>query len=359
MEVMKKMLIEEYKSTILSLIDANEDVKTLLGLFHPMEGCTTEAALVKNFAAITGKDCKDLLNLLRKRKILRIGAYSEYICLAGYEPIFDEITAEFSAQPGDLSEYFEKAVKDGNKAAVKLIELLLKIGEQGITGFTQYDIIKRDMPDMFSAAVFHSLEDDFIKENLCVYGKKHRREFLKLTQSEEKIKDVKERVRDWKSKELAKMPVTKTLEKKIGDFITDTKRAAEGRREDFVEWSKFSPEEMDQLGGYFSGFKMDENFLFLTGDLVVGRDTLHLVVTDSLSRFDVREKRVEPLMFVTAKAPRWLGRFEHIFREAYPRLSERKVAIAVPNKVAYSNFKQDLLYKIVDLLDIQEVSELR
>ncbi|MBA7558200.1 hypothetical protein ES705_50993 [subsurface metagenome] len=102
---------------------------------------------------------------------------------------------------------------------------------------------------------------------------------------------------------------------------------------------------------------MDDSFLFLTGDLYVRRETLHLVVTDSLSRYDVREWRDQPVVFVTEEIPSWIGKMEAVFSGAYPGLSERKVSIAVPNKVAYSNYKQKLLYDVVDRLGISEVQE--
>jgi hypothetical protein len=357
-EGLEKMFPEEYRSTILSLAEANEDVKTLLGIFYLLEGYTAEEALVKNFRAMTGKDCKDLLKMLRKNGIIKIGAYNEYLCLSGYEEVFNEIAAGFSPQPGDLSEYFEKTVEEGDKAALKMIESLLKMDIHGIGEFTQYDLIKNDMSEMFSPAVFHSLEEEFIKENLCVYGKRHRREFLKLYQSEDKIGAAKETVREWRAKKLAAMPVTKMLEKGMEELVKAAKKGAKEREAQFAEWSQFSQEELDKVEGYFSGFTMDDNFLFLTGDMLVGNDTLHLVVTDSISRYDVREWRDHPVVFITEEIPRWIRKIEVVFRGAYPELSERKVSIAVPNKVAYSNFKQGLLFELVNRLGIREVLEL-
>jgi len=352
------MFPEEYRNTILKLAEANDDMKTLLGIFYLLEGYTAEEALVKNFHAMTGKDCKDLLKLLRRGGIIKIGAYNEYLCLSGYEKIFKESAAGFSPQPCDLSKYVEKAVEEGNKAALKMIELLLKIDIHGIGEFSQYDIIKSEISEMFSPVVFHSLEEELIKENLCVYGKRHRREFLKLYQSEDKIGAAKEKVREWRAKKLAAMSVTKMLEKEMEELVKATKKGAKEREAEFAEWSQFSQEELDKVEGYSSGFTMDDNFLFLTGDMLVGNDTLHLVVTDRLSRYDVREWRDHPGVFITEEIPRWIRKIEVVFRGAYPKLYERKIAIVVPNKVAYSNFKQELLYELINRLGNSDVLEL-
>jgi len=355
---------EEYRSLVLSVTERNEDVKVLLGLVHLLEGYSTEEALTKNFTALRGKEkgrekeCKDLLKSLRKKRVLGQGPYDEYICPAGHEEVFKDTAASFSQEPHDLSKYFEKAVKEGNEAAIKLIELLLKMPIHGITGFTQYDIIKNDMCDMFSPAVFRSVEEEVIKENLCIYGKKRRGEFLELLyQSEEKIEDTKEGLRVWRAKKLIAMPVTKMLEKEIEELVRGAKKGAKEWKATAAETAGLSEKEIEETEGYFSGFTMDDNFLFLTGDVLVRGDTLHLVVTDSLSRYDVREWRDQPVVFVTDEIPRWAEKMEDVFEGAYPVLSKRKVSIAVPNKVAYSNFKQKLLSEVVNRLGIREVME--
>ncbi len=146
------MYPEEYRSIISGLIDANEDLKTLLGLFYQLKGYTTEETLVKNFRAMTGKeegDCEGLLKLLRKKSIIKVGAYDEYLCLSGYEAIFDRFAAECSPPPGDLVGYVDKAVEGGEKAKLKMIELLLKMGKHGAGGFTQYASIKTVITEMF------------------------------------------------------------------------------------------------------------------------------------------------------------------------------------------------------------------
>lgn len=356
------MTPEEYRNLVLSITEKNEDVEVLLKLVYLLEGSSSEEALTKNFTALRGnareKECKELLKSLRRKRVLIIGPYDEYICPAGHEKVFADTAASFLQGPHDLSKYIEKAVKEGNEAAIKLIELLLKMSIQGITGFTQYEIIKNDMCDMFSPSVFRSVEEEVIKENLCIYGKKRRKEFLGLYQSEGKKEAAKERVRAWRAEKLAAMPVTKMLEREIEKLVEEAKRGTEERRAGLAEWAKFSQEEIDAIEGNFSGFAMDDNFLFLTGDMYVRRETLHLVVTDSLSRYDVREWRDQPVVFVTEEIPSWIGKMEAVFSGAYPELSKRKVSIAVPNKVAYSNFKQKLLYDVVGRLGISEVQEL-
>ncbi len=355
------MFPEEYRSTILRLAEANEDMKTLLGIFYLLKGYTTEEALMKNFRAMTGKDCKDLLKLLRRERILKIGAYNEYLCLSGYEDVFNDIAAGFSPQPSDLSEYFEKAVKEGNEAALKMIELLLKMGIHRIGELSQYNIIKSDISEMFSPAVFESLEEEFIKENLCVYGKKQANEFLMFYQREDKIKKVKERVREWKTNKLAKMPVKETVEKEIEKLIGDarSRMEREKRKEALAEVLGIpETEKVEDTAGYFSGFTNDDAFLFITGSALVEHDSLFFVITDSLSRYEAREWKDFPVVFITEHIPKWIGKIEVVFKEAYPKLSDRKMAIAVPNKVAYSNFKQELLFKFVNRLGIREVLEL-
>jgi len=354
------MFPDEYRSTILRLVEANEDMKTLLGIFYPLKGYTTEEALEKNFRAMTGKDCKDLLKLLRRERILKIGTYKEYLCLSGYEEVFNEIAAGFSPQPSDLSEYFEKAVKEGNAAALKMIELLLKMGMHGIGEFSQYEIIKSEISEMFSPAVFSSLAEEFIKENLCVYGKRQATEFLKLIQREDEIKEVKERVSDWKTNKLAEMPIKQTVEKEIEKLIEDARRRMERekRKEELAETLGIpGSEKVEDTVGYFSEFTPDDTLMFITGNALVEHDTLSFVITDCLSRYEAREWKDFPVVFITERIPKWIRQIDVVFKDAYPKLSERKMAIAVPNKVAYSNFKQKLLFELVNRLGIPEVME--
>ncbi|RJS82565.1 hypothetical protein CW713_04945 [Methanophagales archaeon] len=362
MEVMEEMFPEEYRNSILRLVEANEGMKTLLGIFYLLKGYTTEEALVKNFRAMTGKDCKDLLKLLRRESILKIGAYNEYLCLSGYEEVFNDIVAGFSPQPPDLSEYFEIAVEEGNKAALKMIELLLKMGMQGIGEFSQYDCIKSDISEMFSPAVFCSLEEEFIKKNLCIYGKKQTKEFLKLYQSDDKIKEVKERIREWKTNKLAEMPVKETVEKEIVELVEDARmRMKREKRKEELAKTLCIPEseKLEDTVGYFSGFTVDDTLMFITGNALVEHDILYLVITDSLSRYEVREWKDFPVIFITERIPKWVRKIEIVFKDAYPKLSERKIAIAVPNQVAYTNFKQGLLFELVNRLGIREVLEMR
>ena len=352
------MLLEEYKNTILSLVKEKEDVKTLIGLFHLMDGCTTEEALVKNFNALTGKDGKDLLKLLRQKEILKIGAHDAYLCLSGYEDIFNDLAAEYSPQPGDLLAYFEKAVEEEDKATLKALYLLLELGRHGLLGSSQYEILKTDISEIFTPAVFQSVEERLIRDGICVYGEKYETEFLDLYQSDAKKSELKERMWAWKAKELAELPVKKQLEKEIGELVRGARERMKGRG---LADTLGIPESetVEETSGYFSGFEMDDSFLFLTSDLLLEHDTLHIVIIDSLSRFEAREWKNFPVVFVTDAMPRWLGKTSAVFKAAYPVLSDRKIAIAVPNKGAYSNFKQRLLYLLLDRLEIEELSELQ
>lgn len=362
------MYPEEYRSIISGLIDANEDIKTLLGLFYQLKGYTTEETLVKNFRAMTGKeeeDCKDLLKLLRKKSIIKVGAYDEYMCLSGYEAIFDRFAAECSPPPGDLADYIDKAVLDeGEKAKLKMIELLLKMGKHGAGGFTQYASIKTVIAEMFSPAVFQSLENEFIARNLCVYGKKQTTEFLALclNQREDTIEEAKEKLKEWKTNKLTE-PLRKTVEKEISELVEGarTRMMSEKRKDKLAETLSIPGSEMiGDTFGYFSGFSTDDAFLFSTGNALVEHDSLYIVVTDSLSIYEAIEWKYFPVLFITGHIPKWIdkSKFEAVFRDAYPKLSERKIAIAVPNEVAYMNYKQGLLLELVNRLGIRKVWEL-
>jgi len=356
LEEIEEMFLEEYKNTILSLVEGNEDVKTLIGLFHLMEGCTTEEALVKNFNAMTGKDCKDLLKLLRQKQILKIGAHDAYLCLYGFEDIFNEFAAEYSPQPGDLLEYFEKLVEEEDRATLKALDLLLNLSRHGILESTQYELLRTDISEMFTPAVFRSVEERLIRDRMCVYGKKYETEFLDLYQSEDKKRELKERMSAWKAKELAEKPVRKQLEKEIEELV----RGARGRMKERGLADALSipeTEKLEETSGYFSGFEMDESFLFLTANMLLEHETLYVVIADSISRYEARDWKNFPVVFVTDAMPRWLGKTGAVFKNAYPKLSGRKIAIAVPNKGVYSNFEQKLLYRLLDRLGIEEVSE--
>ncbi len=351
------MFPEEYRSILLSLAEEYEGMKTLLGLFHRLKGYTTEETLVKNFTALTGKDCEDLLKTLRKRGILKIGAHNEYLCLSGYEEFFDEVARGYSLQPGDLSKYIEKAVEEGDRAALKLIELLLKISKHGTPGVTHYELIRDEMSELFSPTVFHSLEERLIKEKLCVYTKKRDKEFLEFYQSGDRIKEVKERLRAWKTNKLAELPVKKMLEREIEGLVADARWRIKEYSAEMAEMAGLSESDIEKTVGYFSGFDVDDVFLFVTGNVLVDHDTLYVAITDSLSRYEAREWRDYPVLFITAELPKWVGTIEGAFKDAYPKLSERRMAIAVPNEVAYANFKQKLLSELVNRLGITEIAE--
>lgn len=356
---MKKMFPEEYKSTLLGLAEAHgEDMKTLLGLFPLLKGYTTEESFVKNFIAMTGKDCKDLLKELRRREILKLGTFNDYLCLSGYEEFFDEITARYSLQPGDLLQYFEKAVERGDNAALKMIDLLLKVGKHGEARLTQYEFIKLEISDRFSPAVFQSLEEELIKERLCLYGKKQDKEFLELYQSEATMNEAKERLAAWKKTKIAEMPVKETLDREIEDLVAKARRKIKAFKETMAVQAGMSEGEIEDTTGYFSGFSIDDSFMFLTGYVLLDRDTLHIAITDSLSRYDAREWKEFPVVFITGEIPNWIGKMGIVFKNAYPELKYRKIAIAVPDKIAYANFGHNLLFELVKRLGISEIKEL-
>jgi hypothetical protein len=330
-------------------------------LVYLLKEYASEEALTRNFAALRGKEreCMGLLKSLRRKRILGTGPYDEYICPAGHEKTFEELASRFLAEPPKLAQIVEAEIEAGNNATLTMIELLLKMGIHGVPGFTQYELIKADMCDMFSPEVFQTLESEFIAGNICVYGqRKPRHEFLWLYhQSEEELKTATDKLVAFREKELYKMPMTKELETQIGVIIAQSQKGATARKEGLAEWSKFTKEELETVSGYFSGFTMDEDFIALNGDVYAARETLHLMVKDKLSRYDVREWREQPVVFVTSELPGWLGGIKHVFKEAYPGYSERKLAIVVPNKVAYANFKQELFSKLLARLGIEEVSE--
>jgi hypothetical protein len=351
------MFPEEYRSILLSLAEEDEDMKTLLGLFHRLKGYTTEETLVKNFTALTGKDCRELLKTLRKRGILKIGAHNEYLCLSGYEEFFNEVAVGYSPQPGDLSKYLDRAMEEGDRAALKLIELLLKISKHGVPGLTHYGLIRDEMSELFSPEVFHSLEERLIKEKLCVYLKKRDEEFLEFYQGGARIKEIKARLRAWKTDKLAKTPLIQSLEQEIEGLVADARRGIEAYKEEMAEMAGLSETDIEKAMGYFSGFDVDDVFLFVTGNMLVDHDTLYVAITDSLSRYEAREWRDYPVLFITAELPKWVGKIEGVFKDAYPKLSERRMAIVVPNEVAYANFNQKLLSELVNRLGVTELSE--
>jgi hypothetical protein len=353
------MYPEEYKSTLLRLADADDDVRILLGLFHLLSGYTTEETFVKNFTVLTGRDCRRLLKELRRKGIVKLGTYNEYLCLSGYEEFFDEVVARYAPEPGDLVQYFEDAVEKGDKAALKLLRLLLKISRFGPRGFTQYELIRDDISEMFSPDVFQSLEEDLIKKRLCIYGKKRDEEFLDLYQSDDALTRVREQIIANERKKLAELPVIKTLEKEIEDLVMTTRRSIREWRAKMAESAGMSEEDLEATVGYFSGFTVDESSMFITGNMLIGNDRLYLAITDTLPRYDVWEWLANPAVFITEEVPKWMWKIEAMFKHAYPKLSDRKLAILTPNKAAYANFKQNLLSELARRLGISEIEELQ
>jgi len=366
------MFPDEYKRTLLDLAEAVEDIKMLLGLFHLLKGYTTEEALVKNIATITGreKDCREILRLLRQKNILKLGPYNEYLCLSGYEEFFEDITARYAAEywAGDLLKYFETAVERGDEVALRMIYLLLNLEKYGVSGLTQYDIIRTEISEMFSHEAFKTIEEKLIKEKLCVYGKKKEKEFLRLCpssspspdQSEERLNDLRSRLRVWRTVKLVEKPgsVIKIVEKESQELVASARKNIKQWRAQMAEQASISEDEMDETVGYFSGLRPDASSIFITGNLIIYRDRLQIAITDSLSWYDAREWKSYPVVFITEVVPRWIGKIEILFKNSYPKLSDRRMAIVVPNKVAYSNFKDNLLFEFVTRLGVSEIGKL-
>lgn len=351
------MYPEEYKSTLLRLADTDEDMRILLGLFHLLRGYTTEETFVKNFTALTGKDCRGLLKELRRRGIVKLGTYNEYMCLSGYEEFFDEIVTRYAPQPGDLVQYFENAVEAGDKAALKLIGVLLKVGRFGTRGFTQYELVRDDISEIFSPDVFQSFEEDLIKKRLCIYGKKRDEEFLDLYQSDDVLMSVKEQIIADERKKLAELPLIKTLENELEDLVMTARSSIREWRTEMAESAGMSERDLEASVGYFSGFSVDESTMFITGNMLIGNDRLYLAITDTLLRYDLREWRDNPVVFITEEVPKWVWKIEAMFKQAYPKLSDRRLAIVTPNRAAYANFKQNLLSELARRLGVHEIED--
>jgi hypothetical protein len=351
------MFPEEFKSTLMGLVDADDDMKTLLGLFYILKGYTTDETLKTNFAAFTGKDCTELLHVLRKRGILKLGTYNEYLCLSGYEKFFDEIARSYVPQQGNLVAYLQRAMEHGDEATVKMLELLLKIGKLDSSGFTQHELIKNDMAELYSPETFQAIEADLIKEQLCLYGKKQATEFLELYQGEDNLQTARELIRAWRRERLTALPVRETLEQMSEELIAKARRGISEWGSELAERAGISEQELEATTGHFSGFSVDGATLMLGCTIIVEHDTLHVALTDSLSRHDAREWRYFPALIIAERVPKWIDRIELVFRYAYPKLSERRMAIAVPGEVAYANFKQALLFELLEQLGITEVRE--
>ncbi len=361
------MTPEEYRMQILKLTDTDtdtggsEDIKTLLGLVYLLKEYSSEETLARNFSALRSDehaDCRTLLKALRRKKILGRGPFDEYICRPGYEAVFDEVVSGFAVTPPPISAYLDTVLKEGDRAAAKMIELLLKVDIHGIAGYTQYRMLEEEISERFSPSTFHALEQRFIADKLCLYVRKRAHEFLWLyNQSEEELKRAREVLRAKREEELFQMHIVRRVEEEIRILIGLSKRERREWKEIAATHAAMPEEDIEKLSGYFSGFKMNEDFLFITGDMLIDRDTLYLVITDSLSRYDVREWREDPVVFISSETPAWIDRVKKVFNDAYPKLSDRKIAIALPESggVAYANFKQDLLSRFLERIGITEI----
>ena len=351
------MFPEEFKSILRELAEADDDMKVLLGLFYLLKGYTTDETLKKNFTALTGRDCTELLHLLRKRGILKLGTFNDYLCLSGYEVFFDEIARRYVPPRGDLAAYLQQAMEQGDEAKLKMLELLVKIGKLDSSWFTQYELIKSDIAELYSPETFQTIEQELISERICLYGKKQAKEFLELYQDAESIQTARERIREWRGERLLALPVKVQLEQMSEELINAARLRIREWRAQLAEQAGMTEKELESTAGHFSGFTMDGATLMLSCAMIVEHDTLHVALTDNLLRHDAREWRNFPVVIIAERIPKWINQIELVFRHAYPKLSERRMAIAVPNHVAYANFKHALLYEILERLEITEVRE--
>ncbi|KAF5417548.1 MAG: hypothetical protein C5S38_01535 [Candidatus Methanophagaceae archaeon] len=354
---------EEYKNLVLGITEKDEGARILQGLVYLLKEYASEEALTKNFVALQGEgkeeECKDLLKTLHHKRVFGIGPYDEYICPAGHEKDFEEIALDYLKAQPKLSAIVKAEVDAGNNAALTMIELMLKMSTHGLPGVTQYEFIKADISDMFSPEVFQALETDFIAKNLCVYGQRApRHEFLWLYhQTDDERKAAQDMLIEFREKELYKMTRIKEFERLIGEVIAESQQEQKAKKEGLDHWAAFSQEQVDAVSAHFSGFTMDEDFVVLNGNLYVDRDTLHLVITDKLSRYVIREWKDQPVVFVTEKLPKCVQNLSRVFEEAYPCYEERKLAIVVPNEVAYANFDQKLFSRLIARLGIEKCLE--
>ncbi|MBN1456214.1 MAG: hypothetical protein JW945_08215 [Methanomicrobia archaeon] len=352
------MFPEEFKDTLLRLAETDEDIRTLLGLFAVLESYTTEESIAKNYTALTEKDCRDPLRVLKRWEILKVGANDEYLCLSGYEDIFNEAIAAYAPQPGDLEHFLERVLAEGDLAALKMLEMLLNIGKLGICGFSQYELLRRDLSSIFTSSTFRRLEEQLIKEHLCLYGKRRETEFLMLFPGEADLKPVKQRFYAWKQEQLAASQTVKQLEQMITEQVAEARRGIRDRRANLATQAGMSADEYEETVGYFSGFDVDDTSFFFTSNMIVGKDKLYVAVTDQLSRFDVLNWKDYPVLFVLEEPPKWLGDIHNVFANAYPKLKDRKIAIVVPDRVGYANYEQKLLSQLVERLGVEELKEL-
>ncbi|HDS45808.1 MAG TPA: hypothetical protein ENN68_06940 [Methanomicrobia archaeon] len=352
------MFPDEFKDTLVRLAETDEDIRTLLGLFAVLKSYTTEESLAKNFTALTGKDCRDPLRVLKRWEILKVGANDEYLCLSGYEDIFNETIAAYAPQPGDLQHFLERALAEGDLAALKMLELLVKIGKLGICGFSQYELLRRDLSSIFSSSAFRRVEEQFIKERSALYGKRRDTEFLALFLSESDLEPVKQRFYAWKQEQLAASPMVTQLEKMLKEQVADARRGIRDYRTNLATQAGMSAEEFEDTVGYFSGFDVDDTSFFFTSNMIVGKDKLYVAVTDQLSSFDILDWKDYPVLFVLEETPKWLGDMNNVFANAYPKLKDRKIALVVPGRVGYANYEQRLLSDLVERLGVDELKEL-
>jgi len=356
----------EYEHLISEFAEKDEDVRMLLSLVHILRGYSTVPALVKNFKALRGvsdeeamRKCKALTKELRKRGVLWRGFYDEFVCPEGFEEVFERVVSAFVhevVRKRPLKDFFEECKAKKDTAALKMLELLLKVPLQE-RGATQYEMLRADISDMFSPAKFLELEERFIAEGICIYGKKARREFLELRHSEAEKISLRDAMLEYRQEVLSTR--AEEVERAVGGMLNEMKENSElvkslASQMNVPAESKI----LKKIIGDFSGFSMDDTFFFLTASFSIFSNFLVVVLTDTLSRYDVREWRTypDPTLFLVEEMPRWVKDIESVFKDAYPPLSERKIAIAsLKTKEAFANYESDALSIFLERLGISEI----
>jgi len=356
----------EYEHLISEFAGKDEDVKMLLSLVHILRGYSTIPALMKNFKALRRvsdeeamRKCKALTKELRKRGVLWRGFYDEFVSPEGFEEVFERVVSAFVhevVRKRPLKDFFEECKAKKDTAALKMLELLLKVPLQE-RGATQYEMLRADISDMFSPAKFLELEERFIAEGICIYGKKARREFLELRHSEAEKISLRDAMLEYRQEVLSTR--AEEVERAVGGMLNEMKENSELVKSLASQMNVPAESKMlKKLIGDFSGFSMDDTFFFLTASFSIFSNFLVVVLTDTLSRYDVREWRTypDPTLFLVEEMPRWVKDIESVFKDAYPPLSERKIAIAsLKTKEAFANYESDALSIFLERLGISEI----
>ncbi len=358
----------EYRKMLSRMAANDERVRTIVALVHMLEGYSTIESLARNYNAIrrmndesaADSECRAIVKELRKRGLLWRGFYDEFLCPEGFEDAFEDVASEFVSPPKQLSAFFEECVSKKDIASLKMLELMLKMPYEH-AGMTQYEMLKTEISDMFSPDVFKSIEERMIGEGICFYMKKAKREFLSLRHEEEEKKRVRDALVDFREEYLRDL--ASSFEKRLSEFADEIKEDAKKMMvESLAVKLGVTPKTLDEFICQFSGFSMDDTMMFLTTSFSVMSEVIVIVLTDRLSRYDAYTWHTypEPTLFIAEEMPSWVNEIESVFRNAYPPLKERKIAIASSkSKKAYANFESELLKDMLNsVMDVEEIVQM-